>query len=257
MPGTVPKGWVKTKLGEVCLPVPSIHPTDSPHADFTYFDIGGIDNERNRITEPRTVTGQNAPSRARLAVQKDDILFSTVRTYLRKIARVEQDYPNPVASTGFTVIRAPQGVSSEFLFYQVLSDTFLQPLHELQTGTSYPAVRDRDVLSQPILLAPTHEQERIAAKLNAALSSVRRAETAARRAQERLRRYRVSVLDAAVTGTLTRSWRESKAGATRTETGEDMLRRLLVDRRILWEETELKRLRDSGKIPKDDKWQAG
>lgn len=254
----LPKGWVKTKLGEVCLPVETLQPGDTPDAEFTYFDIGGIDNENNRIAETKIVTGRNAPSRARQAVRKDDILFSTVRTYLRKIARVERDYPNPVASTGFTIIRAAEGVYSLFLFYQVLSEDFLQPLHQLQTGTSYPAVRDRDVLSQRILLPPTREQERIVTKLNSALLAVERANTAARRARERLQRYKAAVLQAAVSGELTRYWREAqlKNNKAKSETGETLLQRLLVARRDHWEEAELQRLLAAGKVPKDDKWKS-
>jgi type I restriction enzyme S subunit len=258
MPEELPKGWVKTKLGEVCLPVLTIQPEDSPDAEFTYFDIGGIDNERNRIAETKTVTGRNAPSRARQAVRKDDILFSTVRTYLRKIARVERDYPNPVASTGFTVIRAAEGVSSQFLFFQILSEDFLQPLHALQTGSSYPAVRNRDVFAQPIVLAPEREQKQIAAKLDAALTRMANGEKAARRALERLQRYRAAVLHAAVTGELTREWREAQQKNKKAdlETGKALSQRLLAARRARWEEAELERLRAVGKAPKDDKWKS-
>lgn len=258
MPEKLPKGWVKTKLGEVCLPVSTIQPEDSPDAEFTYFDIGGIDNERNRIAETKTVTGRNAPSRARQAVRKDDILFSTVRTYLRKIARVERDYPNPIASTGLTVIRAAEGVSSQFLFFQILSEDFLQPLHALQTGSSYPAVRNRDVFAQPIVLAPEREQKQIAAKLDAALSRMANGEKAARRALDRLQRYRAAVLHAAVTGELTRDWREAqqKNKKAEPETGKALLQRLLAARRSRWEESELSRLTASGKTPQDDKWKS-
>jgi type I restriction enzyme S subunit len=109
MPDKLPKGWTKTKLGEVCLPVASVQPGDSPDTEFTYFDIGGIDNNRNRIAETKTVTGRNAPSRARQSLRTDDILFSTVRTYLRKIARVEHEYPNPVRlPLEFSLGTAPQ-----------------------------------------------------------------------------------------------------------------------------------------------------
>jgi type I restriction enzyme S subunit len=258
MPEKLPKGWAKTKLAEVCLPVANVQPEDSPDTEFTYFDIGGIDNERNRVAETKTVTGRNAPSRARQALRKDDILFSTVRTYLRKIARVEHEYPNPVASTGFTVIRPAEGVSSPFLFFQILSDDFLQPLHKLQTGTSYPAVRSRDVLSQPILLPPTNEQERIVTKLNSVLSSVQRAESAAIRALERLRRYRAAVLNSAVSGELTRDWRAAKQQnkKTNTETGGDVLRRLLDTRRRRWEETKIAQFRKKGTSPKNDEWRS-
>lgn len=233
MPDKLPKGWAKTKLGEVCARVTTIQPGDTPDTEFTYFDIGGIDNETNRVVETKTVTGRNAPSRARQSVQKDDILFSTVRTYLKKIARIERDYPNPVASTGFTVIRAVEGVTPQFLFSQVLSENFLQPLHALQTGSSYPAVRDRDVFGQPVLLAPSAEQKRIDAKLEAILSRVGTGEAAAARALARLKRYRASVLHAAVTGELTRAWR--KAHPQSKETGTAFLRRLLAARRVRYE----------------------
>jgi type I restriction enzyme, S subunit len=44
------------------------------------------------------------------------------------------------------------------------------------------------------LLPPTHEQERILVKLDAALSKLERAGSAAQRATERLRQYRTAVL---------------------------------------------------------------
>lgn len=232
----LPKGWVKTTLGEVCLPVSTIQPGEFPELEFTYFDIGGIDNERNQVANTKIITGRTAPSRARQLVRKGDILFSTVRTYLKKIARIERDFPNPVASTGFTVLRAAEGVSPDFLFFQVLTDRFLQPLHKLQSGTSYPAVRSRDILAQPIVLAPTHEQEQIAAKLEATFSQLAAGEKAARRALERLQRYRASVLHSAASGELTRDWREAqtKDKTANTETGEALLRRILKARRDEW-----------------------
>src|ERR1700731_486287 len=182
----LPNGWTKARLGEACVPVTSSHPGGFPDVEYTYFDIGCIDNERNSITEPKRFIGRMAPSRARQVVRKNDILFSTVRTYLRNIARVEHDYANPIASTGFAVIRAGEGVSSDFLFFQLLSDSFIQPLNALQSGSSYPAVRPRDVFMQEILLAPTREQKRIAEKLNEALAALERAKAASPRAQERL-----------------------------------------------------------------------
>ncbi len=251
----LPSGWVKTTLGEVCLPVSTVQPTDTPEVEFTYFDIGGVDNELNRISETKTVMGRAAPNRARQAVQRGDILFSTVRTYLRKVARLDRDYPNAVASTGFAVIRPADGVSSEFLFYQVLSERFLQPLHALQTGTSYPAVRSSDVFAQPIMVPPAPEQRRIAEKLNASLSAVERAERAVLRARERLARYRSSVLLAAVTGELTNTWRTAdSARQDKGVSGGARLKRLLTARRTRWEEIELAHLRSIGRKSTDDEW---
>ena len=190
---------------------------------------------------------------AHQVVQKNDILFSTVRTYLKKIACVEQDDPNLIASTGFAVIRPAEGVLSQFLFFQVLSDAFLQPLHLLQTGSSYPAVRERDVFDQTILLPPTEEQDRIVVKLQAALSRIERAETAVHRAQERVKSYRGVLLHAAITGELTKEWRETHKTE---ETAAQLLKSVLQTRRIQWERVELGRFRKAGKPPKNDDWKS-
>lgn len=234
-------------MGQICLPVEKINP-EYLDAEITYFDIGGIDNEKNRIAETKVLPGRDASSRARQALHKNDILFSTVRPYLKNIAQVEKDYDNPVGSTGFAVIRCAEGISAQFVFFQVLSQNFLEPLVALQTGSSYPAVRASDVFAQPILLAPSAEQERLSVKLRAALLAVDRAEMAARRAKERLQRYRTSVLDAAVTGKLTDAWRRARREGQklRHETGETLLQELLSSRRSRWEEADLKRQDVSG-----------
>jgi len=165
---------------------------------------------------------------------------------------VERDYTNPIASTGFTVIRAAEGVSPQFLFFQVLSDEFLEPLHGLQTGSSYPAVRVRDVLAQPILLPPANEQKRIAVKLSAALSRVKRGQIAASRARERLQRHQTEIVNAAASGTNFRRLPETKSA----EPAQALLRRLLTARRVRWEDSELQRLKSQGKVPKNDTWKA-
>jgi restriction endonuclease S subunit/predicted ATPase len=255
MPNELPHGWVRTTLGEICVPVSTIQPVEMPNANFTYFDIGGIDNRTNRVVDKKTFIGRNAPSRARQAIKKGDILFSTVRTYLRKIARVEDDEPNAVASTGFAVIRPAKGVSSEFLFFQVLSEEFLQAVNALQSGSSYPAVRAKDVFSQPILLPPTLEQERIASKLIAAMSAVQQAEAATNRARDRVERYRMAVLNSAVTGELTRSWR-AQGNNSHLETGDELLERILAKHREAWEDREFQRLTKSDRQPKDADWRS-
>jgi hypothetical protein len=58
MPDKLPNGWVKTTLGEVCSSVTNIRPENSPDTEFTYFDIGGIDNQSNQIVETKTFTGR-------------------------------------------------------------------------------------------------------------------------------------------------------------------------------------------------------
>lgn len=155
----LPPSWKLTTLGAVCLQVNKTDPRKFPDSDFTYVDIGGVGMATGEIKKTRTLLGMEAPSRARQVVKAGDTLLSTVRTYQKKTAVVPPDLDRAIASTGFSVLRPSDVVHSNFLFYQVFSDGFVKSLSEKQTGTSYPAVRDKDVRSMPFRLAPLAQQE--------------------------------------------------------------------------------------------------
>ncbi len=93
----LPKGWTESALGEVCIRASKVNPKDEPDRKITYLDIGGIDNAHFKIAETKTYTGSDAPSRARQLVAEGDVLFSTVRTYLKKIAPVPAQFDGEVA----------------------------------------------------------------------------------------------------------------------------------------------------------------
>ncbi|MCP4283008.1 MAG: restriction endonuclease subunit S, partial [Gammaproteobacteria bacterium] len=151
----LPPGWVRKSLGEIVDPVVKVQPKDNSEAEFTYLDISSIDNTRQKIVNPKRYFGKDAPSRARQLVCAGDILFSTVRTYLKNIAAVPPEYDGQIASTGFCVIRPSKYLNKRFCFYLTLTDDFINPLSEIQRGTSYPAVRNSDVLEQIIPSLPS------------------------------------------------------------------------------------------------------
>lgn len=112
-----PKGWTESTLGEVCIKTQKVNPQNAPDSVITYLDIGGIDNLTFKVTETKTYTGADAPSRARQLVEEGDVLFSTVRTYLKKVASIPARYNGAIASTGFAVLRAGQALDPKYLFY--------------------------------------------------------------------------------------------------------------------------------------------
>ena len=207
----LPVGWVWTTIGEVTQPIEKVMPKENPDTQFTYLDISSIDNQLNKVVEPKIYSGSEAPSRARQLVRAHDVLFSTVRTYLKNIALVPEIYNGQIASTGFSVLRGESDISPKYLFYYSLTDQFINPLSKLQRGTSYPAVRDSDVRAQPIPLPPLPEQHRIVAKIEELFTQLDAGVAALEKAKAQLRRYRQAVLKAAVEGELTREWREAHA----------------------------------------------
>ena len=248
----LPQAWVWTTVGEITQPIEKVQPKENPNTQFTYLDISSIDNQLNRVVEPKTYYGSEAPSRARQLIRANDVLFSTVRTYLKNIALVPEICDGQIASTGFSVLRGESGISSKYLFYYSLTDQFINPLSKLQRGTSYPAVRDGDVRAQPIPLSPLAEQHRIVAKIEELFTQLDAGVAALEKAKAQLRRYRQAVLKAAVEGELTREWREAHQGEL--EPASVLLERILEERRTKWEAEQLEKMRAKGKVPKDDKW---
>ncbi|MBE9229683.1 restriction endonuclease subunit S [Phormidium sp. LEGE 05292] len=204
----LPEGWNIVSIRDITLPYTTLQPNKEPEKLFKYIDISSIDNTKQTITEPKIFLGKDAPSRARRLVKKGDILFSTVRTYLKNIACVPPELDGVLTSTGIAVLRAAPGIYNKFLFYFVTSDEFIREISGVMDGTLYPAVTDSDVASAQIILPPLNEQKRIVAKIEALRERSRRAREALFEIPGLCDRFRQSVLAAAFRGDLTADWRE-------------------------------------------------
>ena len=106
--------------------------------------------------------------------------------------------------------------------------------------------------AHPLRLPPLSEQPRIVSKIDELFSRIDEGEHALERVQKLMERYRQSVLKAAVTGELTREWREKHKG--KLESGEALLTRILKARRAAWEKAELDKMKAKGQKPADDSW---
>jgi len=201
LPG-LPESWAWTRLGDICDSVDMVNPRIEPNKEFTYLEIASIDNKLQRITRPIMYVGKDAPSRARQLVKGGDILFSTVRTYLRNIAVVDEIYDGQIASTGFCVIRPCNTINDKLIFYIVQTDDFLNPLNQIQRGTSYPAVRDSDVFVQIIPLPPLSEQQKIVEEIESRISMADEVTKVAETISRQAERLRQSILKAAFEGKL-------------------------------------------------------
>lgn len=242
----LPKGWSNCKLSDLNEEVASWSP-NRHEGEFDYIDIDAVDNRRQRVDSPKRLASTEAPSRARLGVQPGDVLFSLVRPYLKNIAIVPASEKQVVASTAFCRVRPPIGVDSSYLFNYLQQDRVISSLPTY--GNSPPAARDDEFFAQSVPLAPEGEQQRIVAKLDELFSDLDAGVAALQRAQANLKRYRASVLKAAVEGRLTAEWRQANPPS---ETGPELLARLLRERRARWEAAQLARFEASGKAPPKD-----
>ena len=236
-----------TTLGELAdEPVEQTGPT----GDFVYVDISSIDRETKKIAEPKSMTLSQAPSRAKQLLRAGDVLVSMTRPNLNSVALVPEQLDGAIGSTGFHVLRS-RWLKPEFLMSLVQTQTFIDAMSEVVQGALYPAVRPRDIAAHSFAFVAPTEQSRIVAKLEELLSDLDAGVAELKAAQKKLAQYRQSLLKAAVEGALTAEWR---AQHTPTETGAQLLERILTERRARWEAKQLAKFKEQGKTPPID-WQ--
>ena len=119
-----------------------------------YVDISSVEFTKG-INGHQEFSTLEAPSRARKIAKKGDTIISTVRTYLKAIAYVNNDY---IVSTGFCVVR-PKKINSKYLNYTIMSDSFTGPVSKYAWGVSYPAISSSQLVNIPIPFPESIEEQ--------------------------------------------------------------------------------------------------
>ena len=123
------KHWVREREG-------MLGEWTDPDYEFDYLDIGCVGTGFLSFNPERMRFG-DAPSRARKIVQKGDTIISMVRTYLKAVYYIRNDWPNLIASTGFAVLRPIRDIRPELLGYILQSSSFIEQVSASSTGVSY------------------------------------------------------------------------------------------------------------------------
>ena len=163
--GEIPSHWEVRRLKYLAtLNDEALPENTDPDTAITYVDIGNVDSVRG-ITGTEDLMFEDAPSRARRIVRQGDIIISTVRTYLKAIARIDSPDVNLIVSTGFAVIR-PRHLDDGFVAYALSSPYFVERVVAHSVGVSYPAINSSELACLDIAFPPSPEQQAIAAFLD-------------------------------------------------------------------------------------------
>ena len=162
-PFELPKGWEWVRVAAVGHDWGQ----KTPDQEFTYIDVGSVDNSIGEIGTPQVVVAEEAPSRARKIVRIGTIIYSTIRPYLLNVAVIEREYSSePIASTAFAIIHPYLDMPSRYFLWYLRSPVFVRYVESVQTGIAYPAINDGQFYSGLIPLPPLAEQHRIVAKVD-------------------------------------------------------------------------------------------
>jgi len=247
----LPPNWAATTLGSVTEE--KVSQTGPPSTgEFTYIDISSIDNKTKRISQPKILAASSAPSRAKQNLKVGDVLVSMTRPNLNAVAVVPPSLDGAIGSTGFHVLRAIE-FEPRWLFCVVQTNDFVDSMCRVVQGALYLAVRPKDIRGYEIPVPPVEEQKRIVAEIEKQFTRLEAGVGALQRVQANLKRYRAAVLKAACEGRLVpteaelakvrsgsgvlplRQSRNGSATLSATfETGEELLQRILTERRKDW-----------------------
>ncbi len=203
------------------------------HTTFQTVTQAGLDNSAARLLPPKTVCLSRTASVGYTLIMGDTMATS-------------QDFVNWVCS---------DEIVPEFLMYLFLAEK--ESLLRFGKGTTHTTIYYPEVKAFHVCLPSPDEQRSIVSALDSYFSRLDDAVANLERVQRNLKRYRASVLKAAVEGRLVPTEAElARAEGRDYEPASVLLERILAERRRRWEEAELEKMLAKGKPPKNDKWKA-
>lgn len=131
----------------------------------------------------------------------------------------------------------------KFLNYQLLLNGSRYFATNAQQVVGMASINQKQLADFPIVLPSLHRQEEVVAEIEKQLSRLDEAVTALKLIQANLKRYKAAVLKAAVEGKLTEKWRKEHPNV---EPADQLLKRILAERRAKWEAEELAKMNAKG-----------
>ncbi|MDR6482853.1 restriction endonuclease subunit S [Paraburkholderia terricola] len=257
MSSSQPHGWQTSCLEEVTFAIGG----GTPSKAEPKFWFGGtipwvspkdmkarlITDSEDHVTEAALGRLSVVPAESVLVVVRSGILSHTLPVALTKVpVTVNQDMRAFVPLLD---------ISPSYLAWQLIAmeQEILDKCSK--DGTTVASIEGPSLARFPLRIAPVAEQTRIVAKLEELLSDLETGVAELKAARKKLQQYRQSLLKAAVGGALTAHWREAQRELARpTETGAQLLQRILTERRARWEAKQLTKFNEQGKAPPKD-WQ--
>jgi len=198
--GEIPEHWILSKIKYVSL-INNKTLSESTDDDYEidYIDISSV-TSIGEIDGIQRLNFKDAPSRARRILSKGDTIVSTVRTYLKAIAFIENVQSNLICSTGFAVLTPLSKVVPKYLFYLMRSEKYVNEIVRRSVGVSYPAINASDIGALECAIPNKDEQKYIVEYLDNCTTQIDQLVNDIQTQIQKLREYRQSLISEAVTG---------------------------------------------------------
>ena len=228
----LPEGWTESTIGELTESPKSVtygvlKPGPRITNGIPLLRVKDIDNWQIIDDDIYGISEDLHQQYSRTHLLEDDVLIS-VQGSVGKIAIVPDQLSGANISRTLAVIRPTDTRMSRWIWYALRSPHVQSVIEENTTGTTRDSLNLRDLRDLQIPIAPLPEQKRIVAKLDEIMAEIKAAKEHLARAKELIRKFRQSVLNAAVTGKLTEEWRKDHPDG---EPSCKLLRKIIEERK--------------------------
>lgn len=211
-----PARWATASLGEInSFKSQTIDPSKNPSEEYELYSVPSFPSGK-----PEIVRGESIGS-TKQTVLPNDVLVCKINPRINRVWRVASSQERvQIASSEWIGIRA-MGFDARFLQYYFSSPIFRALIEQGVTGVggSLTRAQPKRVATFPVPVTSLLEQKRIADKLDTCMARARACRERLENIPDLVKRFRETVLEAAVSGRLTEEWRK---GTKSAHTGEQI-----------------------------------
>src|SRR5690554_2728783 len=201
----LPQEWLQIQLGDVASYGKTQKCELSDVTDDTWvLELEDIEKDSSRIISRKTAKERPFKS-TKNRFERGNVLYGKLRPYLNKVIVADTD---GVCTTEIIPLDSEPFVLNRYLFHWFKTRNFLNYVNDVSYGVNMPRLGTKDGVAAPFVLAPLAEQKVIADKLDTLLTQVENTKARLERIPQILKRFRQSVLAAAVSGRLTEEYRQ-------------------------------------------------
>ena len=134
---------------------------DYKKTEYNYVEIGDVNVGDGSVSFNKVDTSE-LPDNAKRVLHKNDILISKVRPYRGAVAIIDFEQEDLIGSGAFTVLQEKSSYKKETLQILFRTAVYKDWLFKWNVGSSYPVIKDEDILNLPIPILPEAIQTKIA-----------------------------------------------------------------------------------------------
>ncbi|MBU1053100.1 MAG: restriction endonuclease subunit S [Proteobacteria bacterium] len=225
---TLPKGWIEIAISAICEHIRGVSYNKNDmrfEMNENYVPLLRANNINGSINHNELQYVPKAIVNKKQFLQKGDVVIamsSGSKKVVGKTAPILEKWEGTFGAF-CGVLRPVSSLNIEIFPYFFQTHYYRNKISELATGTNINNIKTTHFNDIDIPLPPINEQKRIVAKLDKIMPRIDSVKARLDKVPAIIKRFRQSVLTAAVSGKLTEKWREEN---TDVESAEILLERI-------------------------------